>query len=86
MDNTTSQKSQPKSDGWFTPPFIFGALGETFDLDVAAPPEGPRYVPARRYFSKLSLERRWTSFVSDFRKRRREFMEKPRSERLHQTG
>jgi len=63
MDNTTLQKSQPKSDYWFTPPVIFGALGETFDLDVAAPPEGPRHVPARRYFSKLSLERRWNGFV-----------------------
>ena len=29
------------SDDWYTPARVFEALGTTFDLDVAAPPEGP---------------------------------------------
>ena len=34
------------SDEWYTPRYIFDALGVEFDLDVAAPRLGPRYVPA----------------------------------------
>ena len=29
-----------ESDEWYTPAYIFDALGERFDLDVAAPPAG----------------------------------------------
>lgn len=39
-----------ETDEWYTPRYIFDALGETFDLDVACPPEGPRHVPAARYY------------------------------------
>lgn len=52
-----------ESDEWYTPAYIFEALGERFDLDVAAPVEGPRYVPADRWFSEDALERPWTGFV-----------------------
>ncbi len=38
-----------QSDDWHTPAYILEALGLRFDLDVAAPPEGPRYVPADRW-------------------------------------
>lgn len=31
-------ESSGKSDEWYTPAFIFEALGERFDLDVASPP------------------------------------------------
>lgn len=51
------------SDDWYTPKYIFDALGEYFDLDVAAPPEGPRYVPAARWISERSLEQVWNGFV-----------------------
>lgn len=35
-----------ETDEWFTPRYIFDALGLRFNLDVAAPPGGPRHVPA----------------------------------------
>ena len=38
---------------WYTPPWIFEALGLKFELDPAAPPGGVPWVPARRSFSEL---------------------------------
>jgi hypothetical protein len=35
-----------ESDEWYTPKYIFDAINLRFDLDVAAPLEGPRHVPA----------------------------------------
>jgi hypothetical protein len=52
-----------ESDEWYTPRYIFDALGETFDLDVAAPVEGPRHVPTIRWFSSDALERPWDGFI-----------------------
>lgn len=52
-----------ESDEWYTPAYIFDALGVTFDLDVASPPEGPRHVPARHWFSEYSLMMKWSGFV-----------------------
>ncbi|HBB81960.1 MAG TPA: adenine methyltransferase [Sulfitobacter sp.] len=52
-----------ESDEWYTPKYIFDALGETFNLDVASPPEGPRHVPANSFYSEKSLEREWVGFV-----------------------
>lgn len=52
-----------ESDEWYTPLYIFDALDEGFDLDVASPPEGPRHVPAREFLSYGSLERPWHGFV-----------------------
>ena len=52
-----------KSDDWYTPKYIFDALGVSFNLDVACPPEGPRYVPANSFYSEKSLERPWHGFV-----------------------
>jgi hypothetical protein len=51
------------SDDWFTPAYVFEALGETFDLDVAAPPQGPLHVPCWSWISSNSLERAWQGFV-----------------------
>jgi hypothetical protein len=39
------------SDDYYTPPFIFEALGVQFDLDVSAPPGGVPWVPATRSLS-----------------------------------
>lgn len=47
------------SDEWYTPKYIFDALAVSFDLDVAAPKEGPRHVPARHWLSSDSLSRSW---------------------------
>lgn len=52
-----------ETDEWYTPAYIFEALGERFDLDVAAPPEGPRHVPADAWFSDLGLLQDWRGFV-----------------------
>jgi len=52
-----------ESDEWYTPKYIFDALGVSFNLDVACPPEGPRYVPANSFYSEKSLERPWHGFV-----------------------
>lgn len=36
------------SDDYYTPPFIFDALNIEFDMDVAAPPNGVPWIPAKR--------------------------------------
>jgi hypothetical protein len=56
-------EKQGESDEWYTPRYIFEALSVSFDLDVASPPEGPRYVPAEKWFSEMSLERDWFGFI-----------------------
>ena len=52
-----------KSDDWYTPRYVFDALGVTFDLDVSAPVEGPRYVTATRWLWERGLEQGWHGFV-----------------------
>lgn len=42
---------QNGSDDWYTPKWIFDTLGLTFDLDVASPPDGIPWIPARRYYT-----------------------------------
>ena len=56
-------EKQGESDEWYTPKYIFDALGVSFNLDVACPPEGPRHVPANSFYSEKSLEREWSGFV-----------------------
>lgn len=61
------------SDEWYTPKFVFDALGERFDMDVAAPmllPSwiGDRLIPTdpkggREWLWKDSLETDWRGFV-----------------------
>lgn len=52
-----------ETDEWYTPRYIFDALGEVFDLDVACPPQGPRHVPAGRWLSANALSLPWDGFV-----------------------
>lgn len=54
-----------QSDEWYTPRYIFDAMGTRFDLDVAAPPAGPRHVPAARWMSSADdgLSSEWAGFV-----------------------
>jgi hypothetical protein len=40
-----------ESDEWYTPKYIFDALGLRFDLDVAAPVGGPRHVPCMHWIA-----------------------------------
>ena len=58
-----SHESAGKTDDWYTPAYVFSALGERFDLDVAAPFDGPRHVPATDWFAFGGLEREWRGFV-----------------------
>lgn len=51
------------TDEWYTPAYIFQALGERFDLDVAAPPQGGPHVPCDRWISESSLLLAWNGFV-----------------------
>lgn len=52
-----------ETDEWYTPRYIFDALGERFDLDVAAPADGPRHVPCSRWLSSDALNVLWSGFV-----------------------
>src|SRR5690606_22396211 len=52
-----------RSNEWYTPAFIFEALGCRFDLDVAAPVDGPLHVPCSDWLSENSLECDWYGFV-----------------------
>ncbi len=36
---------------WYTPPEIFHALNLDFDLDVAAPPNGVPWIPAKTFYA-----------------------------------
>ena len=56
-------EKQGESDQWYTPRYIFDALGLTFDMDVASPPEGPRHVPARSWIWEGSLEEDWRGLI-----------------------
>src|SRR3954469_18523049 len=49
---------------WYTPPYIFDALGCEFDLDPASPgPSVVPWIPARHHYTCGGLERPWRGFV-----------------------
>lgn len=50
------------SNEWYTPRYIFDALGCTFDLDVASPPR-QTHVPCLRLLTGHSLQARWEGFI-----------------------
>lgn len=52
-----------ETDEWYTPRYIFDALGVHFDLDVAAPIDGPRHVPCSAWFFSGALHRDWHGLV-----------------------
>ena len=47
----TTQQTELTSDDYYTPKWIFDALGLHFDLDVASPPH-PTHVPCDRYLTQ----------------------------------
>lgn len=51
-----------KTDEWYTPRYIFDALGCRFDMDVAAAPGGC-HVPALYFERHKGLEIDWRGFV-----------------------
>ena len=40
------------SDDYWTPRWVFEALGVEFDLDVACPPDGPPHTPAKAWYTQ----------------------------------
>ena len=53
-----------KTNEWYTPQYVFDALGETFDLDVAHPPTGIKTcVPTNEFLSSNGLAEDWFGFV-----------------------
>jgi hypothetical protein len=52
------------TDEWYTPPHVFGAMGCSFDLDVASPGKSVTpWVSAVEYLTAHSLETEWHGFV-----------------------
>lgn len=50
----TGFSHEPRNSGkveWFTPRWVFDDLGLEFELDVAAPPGGVPWVPAKRFLT-----------------------------------
>jgi hypothetical protein len=53
LDLGQSDIDHDTSDDWYTPPFIFEALGLKFALDVSAPPIGVPWIPAKSFLSVI---------------------------------
>lgn len=51
-----------QSDEWYTPEYVFDALGVEFDLDVAAP-KCETHVPCACHITENSLGQRWWGFI-----------------------
>jgi len=66
MSNWEGKTKKPKTDEWYTPKYIFDALGCKFDTDVAAP-EDKRFVhtPTKYFITKNSKgdDRSWCGMV-----------------------
>lgn len=58
-----SYEKAGETDEWYTPGYIFDALGVEFDLDVAAAPSTLNKVPAKEFFFEAALEKAWSGFV-----------------------
>jgi hypothetical protein len=51
------------TDEWYTPPYVFEAMGVRFDLDVAAP-RRLDWIPINdRFITSGSLEQDWRGFI-----------------------
>ena len=52
------------TDEWYTPPHVFGALGCSFDVDVASPGKDVTpWIPAVQFIQSGSLSVPWSGFV-----------------------
>ena len=45
------EQEQPTSDDYYTPAWLFEDMAVEFDMDVAAPPGGVPWIPARRFLT-----------------------------------
>lgn len=54
------EQSAGASDEWYTPPYVFDALGVEFDLDVAHPGlDVVDWIPAAQVYTSEALQRVW---------------------------
>lgn len=52
------------TDEWYTPAYVFEAMGARFDVDVASPgAHVVPWVPAREHITADSLDRAWAGFI-----------------------
>ena len=60
-----SSQTDISSDDHYTPKWVFDTLGLTFEIDVASPPEGIPWIPARRRFTMADdgLAQPWNGLV-----------------------
>ena len=56
-------ESTGQSDEWYTPAYVFEALGCEFDLDVAHPAGRITNVPSKQIITANSLDQSWFGFV-----------------------
>ena len=57
-------ESNGRSDEWYTPKYVFDALGCSFDQDVAAPRDRTFCsVPTDNFITENSLDLEWNGFV-----------------------
>ena len=61
----TLGQSIESTNDHYTPKWIFDLLNVEFDLDVAAPPNGVPWIPAKRFFSQIDdgLSQEWNGLV-----------------------
>jgi len=58
------EQSVGKTDEWYTPKYVFDALGCEFDTDVASPEDRTHCcVPAKEFILRDSLTTPWKGFV-----------------------
>jgi DNA N-6-adenine-methyltransferase (Dam) len=58
------EQSVGATDEWFTPPYVFDALGCEFDMDVASSGQDlTPWIPARRFVTCHGLAAPWSGFV-----------------------
>jgi hypothetical protein len=60
----THEQCVGATDEWYTPPYVFNALGCAFDLDVASPGKAVTpWIPAARFIKRNSLRKPWDGFI-----------------------
>ena len=59
------EQYETTTDDYYTPAWIFDAMGIRFDLDPASPPGGVDYIPAARFLTKADdgLNAEWAGKV-----------------------
>jgi len=61
----SAEQTERTSDDHYTPKWVFDLLNVTFDIDVAAPPGGIPWIPAKRYFTMADdgLSQPWNGLI-----------------------